>query len=119
MYWYWTELQNAGDLRLYLVVQFGSLFLVVLLLVLYPARLADTGYLVAGIAAYGAAKVFELGDREIFALGGVVSGHTLKHLTAAGGVAFIVGMLRARRQRGVRLQAAAAAAQSSIGETQA
>lgn len=43
-----------------------------------------------------AAKVFELADQEVFALGQIVSGHTLKHLTAAGGVACVVAMLRAR-----------------------
>ena len=95
-YWYWSELQNAGDLRLYLLVQFGSLLLVVLLLALYPARYPGTGYLVAGLAAYTAAKGFELADQEIFAFGKMVSGHTLKHLAAAGGVACLVAMLRAR-----------------------
>ena len=37
-YWYWSELRGAGDLRLYVLVQFGSLLWIVLLLVLYPAR---------------------------------------------------------------------------------
>jgi hypothetical protein len=95
-YWYWSELQNSGDLRLYLLVQFGSLLLIVLLLTLYPARYPGTGYLVAGLVAYMAAKGFELADEELFALGKVVSGHTLKHLVAAGGVGCLVAMLRAR-----------------------
>ena len=95
-YWYWSEVRNAGDLRLYLLVQFGSLLLVVLLLALYPTRYAGTGYLVVGLAAYGAAKGFELADQRIFAIGQIVSGHTLKHLVAAGGVACLVRMLRAR-----------------------
>ncbi|MBI4468793.1 MAG: ceramidase domain-containing protein [Acidobacteria bacterium] len=98
-YWYWTEGHNAGDLRFYLLVQFGSLLLVVLLLVLYPARYRGTGYLAVGLAAYAAAKGFEMADREVFALGQIVSGHTLKHLIAAGGVAFLIGMLRARTRR--------------------
>jgi len=96
-YWHWSELQNAGDLRPYLLVQFGSLLVVVLLLVLYPARYPGTGYLVAGLAAYAAAKGLEVADRPIFALGHMVSGHTLKHLAAAGGVARLAAMLRARR----------------------
>jgi hypothetical protein len=97
-YWYWSEVQGAGDLRLYLLVQFGSLLVVVLLLVFYPARYVCGGYLVAGLAAYAAAKGLELADGRIFALGGIISGHTLKHLVAAGGVACLVGMLRARAQ---------------------
>jgi hypothetical protein len=95
-YWYWSELQNAGDLRLYFLVQFGSLLLVVLLLVLYPARYPGTRYLVVGLAAYAAAKILELADQEVFGLGHIVSGHTLKHLAAAGGVACLVAMLRGR-----------------------
>jgi hypothetical protein len=95
-YWHWSEIQQAGDLRPYLLVQFGSLLLIVLLLVLYPARYSGTPYLVMGLAAYAAAKGLELADRPIFALGQVVSGHTLKHLAAAGGVACLAAMLRAR-----------------------
>jgi hypothetical protein len=95
-YWYWTELQHAGDLRLYGLVQFGSLATVVLVLALYPSRYAGTGYLVIGLIAYTAAKGFEAADRHIFAVGHVVSGHTLKHLAAAGGVLCIVAMLRMR-----------------------
>ncbi len=101
-YWYWNEVQGAGDLRMYLLVQFGSLLVVVLLLVFYPARYVGGGYLVAGLAAYAAAKGLELADERIFALGGIVSGHTLKHLVAAGGVACLVGMLRARAQLAAR-----------------
>jgi hypothetical protein len=97
-YWYWSEVQGAGDLRLYLLVQFGSLLVVVLLLVFYPARYVCGGHLVAGLAAYAAAKGLELADERIFALGGIISGHTLKHLVAAGGGACLVGMLRARVQ---------------------
>lgn len=55
-YWYWSELQNAGDLRLYVLVQYGSLLWVVLLLLLYPARYSGTRYLVIGLAVYGCRK---------------------------------------------------------------
>jgi hypothetical protein len=96
LYWYWSELRHAGDLRLYILVQFGSLLLIVLILLLYPARNAGAGYVVAALGAYATAKVFELGDNEIFSIGHFVSGHTIKHLTAAGGVAFLVAMQRAR-----------------------
>lgn len=95
-YWYWSEVQGAGDLRPYLLVQFGSLLVVVLLLVLYPTHYGGGRYLSAGLAAYAAAKGFELADGRIFALGRIVSGHTLKHLVAAGAVACLVAMLRAR-----------------------
>jgi len=77
-------------------VQFGSLLLIVLILLLYPARAAGTGYVVAALVAYAAAKVFEAADNEIFSIGHFVSGHTIKHLTAAAGVAFLVAMQRAK-----------------------
>jgi hypothetical protein len=98
-YWYWSELRSTGDLRPYVLVQFGSLLVVVLILSLYPARYRGTAYLVAGLAAYAAAKGLEVADRSIFALGHVVSGHTLKHLAAAGGVLCLAEMLRARTRR--------------------
>lgn len=97
-YWQWSELQGAGDLRPYGLVQFGSLLVVVLLLVLYPPRYAGSGYLFTGLALYGAAKGFELADARIFAIGQIVSGHTIKHLVAAMGVMCLVVMLRARQR---------------------
>ena len=95
-YWHWSELRAAGDLRPYALVQFGSLIVVVLLLVLYRARYSGSGYFFSGVGAYAAAKGFEMADRAIFAAGQVVSGHTLKHLAAAGGIACLVVMLRKR-----------------------
>lgn len=96
LYWHWTELQGAGDLRLYLLVQFGSLIAIVLMLIVRRAPRGGTGWLVAGLIAYGAAKGLEAADRTIFDTGHLVSGHTLKHLAAAAGVACIAVMLAAR-----------------------
>jgi hypothetical protein len=100
-YWYWSEVQGQGDLRLYVLVQNGSLLLVLLLLLLYPARYPGTGYLVVGLGAYAVAKWLEAADQRIFALGQIVSGHTLKHLVAAGAVTCLLGMLRIRVRRAV------------------
>ena len=95
-YWYLTEARGAGDLRLYVLVQFGSLVVVGLLLVLYPSRYVGGRYVVAGLAAYAAAKLFETADAAIFSTGRIISGHTLKHLVAAGGVGCLVRMFRVR-----------------------
>jgi hypothetical protein len=95
-YWHWTELRGAGDLRPYLVVQFGSLIVILLMLARYRVPRSGTGWLLAGLAAYAAAKGLELADRPVFAAGQVVSGHTLKHLVAAAGVACVAVMLGAR-----------------------
>ena len=97
LWWHWTELQGAGDLRLYVATQFGSLVVVVMLLLLYPPRYPGTRYLVIGLALYGVAKLFELADASIFSVGRIVSGHTLKHVVAAAGVGCLAVMLRISR----------------------
>jgi hypothetical protein len=95
-YWYWSELRGAGDLRPYALAQFGSLAVVLVLLLLYDARYSGSRYLFAGVGAYAAAKLFEIADQEIFSFGHLVSGHTLKHLAAAAGVGCVAAMLRTR-----------------------
>ena len=96
LYWYRGELRGAGDLRPYALVQFGSLLVIILLLLLYREGPGGTAYLAAGLVAYGAAKVLEWADAPILELGHVVSGHTLKHLVAAAGPGAIAAMLRQR-----------------------
>jgi hypothetical protein len=76
---YW---QRTDDLRPYAVVQFLPMLLVLLMLALFPGR-RPTRFLIAGLAVYAVGKLAELADAAIFALGGVVSGHTVKHLLAA------------------------------------
>ena len=98
-YWYWSELRGTGDLRPYALAQFGSLVVVVLLLLLYDARYSGSRYLFAGVAAYAAAKVFELRGWDDLSFGHLVSGHSLKHLAAALGVGCVVIMLRSRVTR--------------------
>lgn len=109
VYWHWSELHGVGDLRPYILVQFGSLVVVLLLLILYPARYPGAGYLFTGLGLYAGAKWLEVADARIFALGHIVSGHTLKHLAAAGGAACLVAMLRTRalRPRSCRLKSEA------------
>lgn len=51
--------------------------------------------IVAGL--YVLAKALEALDRPIFELGHIVSGHTLKHLAAAGAGYWILRMLLMRR----------------------
>ncbi len=95
--WYASELRGAGDLRFYLMVQFYTLILVLLLLWLFPARYTRGSDLVVAMGCYVLAKILEALDRPIFRLGKVVSGHTLKHLVAALGIYWIFRMV-ARRQ---------------------
>ena len=96
VYWYWTEVTGGGDLRPYFFVQFGSLLIVALILALYPSPWSDTRYILAALVVYVLAKVFEVADAPIFAMGQIVSGHTLKHLVAAARVWFLVLMVKSR-----------------------
>lgn len=104
VYWAATERLGHGDLRPYLLVQYGSLVFILLLLLLYPRRWTHSSYLWAGVVAYAAAKLLETGDHQVFAMGHMISGHTLKHLTAAAAICFIVRMLQIRRRLGTAQQ---------------
>lgn len=88
----------AGDLRLYGVAQYGGL----VLLLLWTRLPAAPGALRLPwgvlLAAYVAAKGFEVFDREVWALTeGLIAGHALKHVAAALGVVPLVWGLGRRR----------------------
>jgi hypothetical protein len=82
-WWHWTETAGAGDLRPYALVQFLPMLLIPLMLLLFRGELLVTGWLWASLGAYVLAKVAEYFDGAIYALGGFLSGHSLKHLLAA------------------------------------
>ena len=82
----------TDDLRPYGLAQFLPMLMIPLMLGLLPGR-RPVVPLVAGIALYAVAKLAELADAVIFAGGGVVSGHTLKHVLAAGAAALIARWL--------------------------
>lgn len=86
----WWDLTD--DLRPYALVQFLPLALIPLMLWLFHGQRA-TRDLWIGVAIYAGSKLFEVGDGVIFAAGGLVSGHTVKHLLAAVAAGFIVRWL--------------------------
>jgi hypothetical protein len=95
-YWYWSELQGAGDLRPYALVQFGSLLVILIALLTTPSPRGDDRYFYLGLGAYLLAKVFEYADASIYTAGHIMSGHTIKHVMAAVGLWFIVALIRGR-----------------------
>ena len=95
--WYWSEARGLGDYKFYLFVQFFSPVVVALILVLFPSPYSGTRYLAAAFALFVAAKLFESLDRAIYSLGEIVSGHSLKHVTAAISCYLILRMLQVRR----------------------
>lgn len=99
-WWIWTEHAGHGDLRPYLFVQFYPLITIALMLLLLPTPYTHGNFYWGLFVFYGAAKIVEVLDHEIFGLTqGLVSGHNLKHLLAAGGTAWILRMLWLRQTR--------------------
>ena len=82
-WWHWTETDGSGDLRPYALVQFLPMLLVPMMLLLFRGELLATRWLWVALGAYVLAKVAEYFDGAIYAFGGIVSGHSLKHLLAA------------------------------------
>jgi hypothetical protein len=68
-----------------------------LILLLYRSSLDKVWYLWAILGIYFLAKVLELLDEPIYRMLGTVSGHTLKHLLAAGGALVFLLALQNRR----------------------
>lgn len=95
-YWYVGELQAHGDLRFYLFVQFCPVVAIAVIIGLFPARYSRTQDLMLAFLFYVLAKLFELLDGPIYSLGRIVSGHTLKHISAALACYCILRMLRLR-----------------------
>jgi hypothetical protein len=94
--WRAGELHGHGDLRFYAAVQVYAI-LVLLLLLLFPANYTRSSDFAVVVGFYVLAKILEESDRQVFALGHIVSGHTLKHLAAATAGYWILRMLQKRK----------------------
>ena len=94
--WYMSELRGAGDLRFYATIQlYAVLFLFMALL--FPPRYTFGSDLAIVAGFYVLAKVLETLDKQIFSIGHIVSGHTLKHLAAALAAYWILRNVQRRR----------------------
>ncbi|HEY2114601.1 MAG TPA: alkaline phytoceramidase [Candidatus Angelobacter sp.] len=93
--WNAGEAAGRGDLRWYALYEGLIILTGALLLWMFPTRNRATPAFVIAVAGNVMAKLFELLDKPIYALGGIVSGHTLKHLCA--GLAFLPVVFLIRR----------------------
>jgi hypothetical protein len=100
--WHLSEVDGHGDLRFYAAVQFYSAA-VLLLTLLLPAKYTRSSDFAVIAVFYLLAKILETADRQVFEVGHIVSGHTLKHLVAAGGGYWILRMLQKRSPQPRRL----------------
>ena len=96
--WRASELHGHGDLRFYAAVQVYAI-LVLLLALLLPSKYTRGSDFAAVVGFYILAKILETADRQIFAVGHIVSGHTLKHLAAATAGYWILRMLQKRAKK--------------------
>ena len=90
---YW---QRTGNLWPYAAAQYYSLFLIGLMICLFPPRYSRNTDLLWVVGIYGLAKIAEATDRPILNTTGFISGHTLKHLIAAVAVFWLLRMLSRR-----------------------
>ncbi len=97
VYWRWSILRGAENILPYAVVQYGVLAAMVVLALLFRSRYTRPGDLFGVVAIYALAKLAEVLDARIYALGEIVSGHTVKHLVAALALWWLVRMLGLRR----------------------
>jgi putative effector of murein hydrolase LrgA (UPF0299 family) len=97
IYWYVTELNGHGDLRAYVLVQFLPVLLIPLILWLFESKLNHDRYIWGVVGAYAASKLMELFDAGLYSAFGLLSGHSLKHLTAAFGTLIFYWALKERR----------------------
>ena len=96
VYWMLSERAGIGDLRLYGLVHFYPTLLIPLLMWLFRPRYTRGRDLLVVLALYATALVAERLDREVFAAGGWISGHSVKHVLAAVAAAWLSRMLRLR-----------------------
>jgi len=83
VYWYISEQNGNGDLRPYIFVQFYPMVFIPIIMILYPIKGTIIKLLLPLIGFYAVAKYFEYGDQDLYSLGNLISGHTMKHLFAA------------------------------------
>ena len=96
--WYRGAVAGTGDLRAYLFVQFLPVLLIPLTLALLRGGFLTAGDWLGAIALYLVAKGFELHDADVLTATGIVSGHTVKHLLAAGAGLWLAWRLAVRRR---------------------
>ncbi len=97
VYWYLGERAGNGDLRPYILVQYFPVLLIPLIICMFPSRYTRNRDFIFVILIYALAKGFEIFDYKIYSAGELISGHTIKHLSASYSTYFLLRMLRLRK----------------------
>jgi hypothetical protein len=96
LYWRATERAGAGNVMPYAVLQGYSVVILFLLARLQPSRYTRGNDIYWVFAGYVVAKLLETFDRQLYELGHIASGHSLKHLAAAVAGLLVCRMLYLR-----------------------
>ncbi len=96
-YWAFTESRGVGDLRPYAVVQFFPMLFILFVLLTRKPVVGAAKYYWFMLLFYVLAKVFEQLDTVVYSAGGLLSGHSIKHLFAAMTPATVLYALYQRR----------------------
>lgn len=97
VYWGVTEARGTGDLRPYAIVQFLPMLLIPLILLIYRSVFDGVDILWFVIVLYALSKLFEYFDAAVFEFGGLISGHSVKHVVAAMAPLVFLNGLNSRR----------------------
>ena len=97
VYWRATERAGEGNVIPYGILQGYSVVILFLIAWLLPSRYTRERDIYWVFAWYVIAKLLEAIDKHIYALGNLVSGHSLKHL-AAGVAGLVVCRMLMRRE---------------------
>jgi hypothetical protein len=96
--WGVSEAMGRGDLLLYLVVRVGAGASIALLLIFRQPRYTRAGWMWAALLCELLMAALERLDQQIFdATGGLVSGHSLKHVMVGVALGLVFWWLRVRR----------------------
>jgi hypothetical protein len=96
-YWALTESRGVGDLRPYAVVQFFPMVLILFFLLTRKPAIGASKYYWFMLLFYVLAKIFEQLDAVVYVAGGLLSGHSIKHMFAAMTPATVLYALYRRR----------------------
>ena len=99
VYWHYSEIRGEGDLRLYALVQFYPMLASPIILLCFRSKCTHVQAYWWLLLAYIVAKLFEHFDGEVFDALGFISGHSLKHLTAALGMYVLLVFYQQRHCR--------------------
>lgn len=98
-YWAITELNNVGDLRLYVAVQFFPMLAIPIILIFFKSKFLSVSSYWWLLSVYILAKLLEMFDSQIHEILLIISGHSLKHIAAAAGLYILLKSYKTRAIR--------------------